>query len=57
MNLLIGLAAFLSVGGLAFAGLGPQFELQLKLGVLGGSLVAGVLGTWLLRTQHRSHAR
>lgn len=53
----IGFTMSLFIGGLAFAGLGPQFELQLKLGVLGGSLVAGVLGTWLLRTQHRSHAR
>lgn len=52
----IGFTMSLFIGGLAFAGLGPQFELQLKLGVLGGSLVAGVLGTWLLRTQHRSHA-
>lgn len=53
----IGFTMSLFIGGLAFAGLGPQFELQLKLGVLGGSLVAGVLGTWLLSTQHRSHAR
>lgn len=53
----IGFTMSLFIGGLAFAGLGPQFELQLKLGVLGGSLVAGVLGTWLLRTHHRSHAR
>lgn len=53
----IGFTMSLFIGGLAFAGLGPQFELLLKLGVLGGSLVAGVLGTWLLRTQHRSHAR
>lgn len=53
----IGFTMSLFIGGLAFAGLGPQFEFQLKLGVLGGSLVAGVLGTWLLRTHHRSHAR
>lgn len=53
----IGFTMSLFIGGLAFAGLGPQFELQLKLGVLGGSLVAGVLGTLLLRTHHRSHAR
>ena len=53
----IGFTMSLFIGCLAFAGLGPQFELQLKLGVLGGSLVAGVLGTWLLRTHHRSHAR
>lgn len=52
----IGFTMSLFIGGLAFAGLGPQFELQLKLGVLGGSLVAGVLGTWLLRMQSRSHA-
>ena len=53
----IGFTMSLFIGGLAFAGLGPQFELQLKLGVLGGSRVAGVLGTLLLRTHHRSHAR
>lgn len=52
----IGFTMSLFIGGLAFAGLGAQFELQLKLGVLGGSIVAGVLGTWLLRTHHRSHA-
>ncbi len=49
----IGFTMSLFIGGLAFAGLGPQFELQLKLGVLGGSIVAGVLGTWLLRINHR----
>ncbi|MEY3611961.1 MAG: hypothetical protein RJB14_1683, partial [Pseudomonadota bacterium] len=44
----IGFTMSLFIGGLAFAGLGPQFEIQLKLGVLGGSIVAGVLGTALL---------
>lgn len=44
----IGFTMSLFIGGLAFAGLGPQFELQLKLGVLGGSMVAGLLGTLVL---------
>lgn len=51
----IGFTMSLFIGSLAFAGLGPQFELQLKLGVLGGSIVAGVLGTWLLRIHPRTH--
>ena len=44
----IGFTMSLFIGGLAFAGLGPAYETQVKLGVLGGSLVAGVLGTILL---------
>lgn len=51
----IGFTMSLFIGGLAFAGLGPQFELQLKLGVLGGSVVAGLLGTLLLWMASRSH--
>ena len=47
----------LFIGGLAFAGLGPTFELQLKLGVLGGSIVAGLLGTLLLWMAHRTPSR
>lgn len=51
----IGFTMSLFIGGLAFTGLGPQFELQLKLGVLGGSVVAGLLGTLLLCIAPRSH--
>jgi NhaA family Na+:H+ antiporter len=53
----IGFTMSLFIGGLAFAGLGPQFELQLKLGVLGGSIVAGLLGTTLLWIAPRPPSR
>jgi Na+:H+ antiporter, NhaA family len=38
----------LFVGALAFNGLDPSYTLQLKIGVLGGSLISGVVGTVLL---------
>jgi len=44
----IGFTMSLFIGGLAFAGLDPVYETEVKLGVLGGSLIAGVLGTALL---------
>ncbi|MEY4712321.1 MAG: hypothetical protein RIS88_1778 [Pseudomonadota bacterium] len=44
----IGFTMSLFIGGLAFAGLDPMFETHLKLGVLGGSLISGLLGTLLL---------
>jgi NhaA family Na+:H+ antiporter len=44
----IGFTMSLFIGGLAFAGLDPVYETEVKLGVLGGSLIAGVLGTVLL---------
>ncbi|WP_445944847.1 Na+/H+ antiporter NhaA [Roseateles sp. PN1] len=44
----IGFTMSLFIGGLAFEGLGPEFETQVKLGVLGGSLLAGVIGAWIL---------
>jgi NhaA family Na+:H+ antiporter len=44
----IGFTMSLFIGGLAFEGQGPLYETQLKLGVLGGSIVAGVLGTLIL---------
>lgn len=50
----IGFTMSLFIGSLAFSGLGAQLELQLKLGVLGGSLVAGLLGTLLLSLQRHS---
>jgi Na+:H+ antiporter, NhaA family len=44
----IGFTMSLFVGGLAFVGLDPSYTLQLKIGVLGGSLVSGIVGTTLL---------
>jgi Na+:H+ antiporter, NhaA family len=44
----IGFTMSLFIGGLAFAGQGAAYETQVKLGVLCGSLVAGVLGSLLL---------
>ncbi|WP_271009162.1 Na+/H+ antiporter NhaA [Paucibacter sp. B51] len=44
----IGFTMSLFIGGLAFAGLDPSFETRVKLGVLSGSLLAGVLGTLIL---------
>jgi NhaA family Na+:H+ antiporter len=38
----------LFVGGLAFVGLDPSYTLQLKIGVLCGSLISGLAGTILL---------
>jgi NhaA family Na+:H+ antiporter len=48
----------LFIGGLAFEGQGPGYDTQVKLGVLGGSLIAGVLGTLiLLRAERRGASR
>jgi Na+:H+ antiporter, NhaA family len=44
----IGFTMSLFIGGLAFEGLDPRFETQVKLGVIGGSLVAGLVGVALL---------
>ena len=44
----IGFTMSLFIGGLAFVGLDPRFETEVKLGVLGGSLIAGLLGVALL---------
>jgi NhaA family Na+:H+ antiporter len=44
----IGFTMSLFIGGLAFAGQDPVYETEVKLGVLGGSLISGVLGTLLL---------
>ena len=44
----IGFTMSLFIGGLAFEGEAPGYELQLKLGVLCGSLVAAVLGSLIL---------
>ena len=47
----IGFTMSLFIGGLAFAGQDAAFVTQLKLGVLGGSLIAGLLGSALLWTR------
>ncbi len=44
----IGFTMSLFIGGLAFAGLDPLLETEVKLGVLGGSVIAGLLGVALL---------
>ncbi len=49
----IGFTMSLFIGGLAFAGQDAAFETQLKLGVLGGSLLAAVLGVALMLTVPR----
>ena len=46
----IGFTMSLFIGGLAFEGLGADLETQLKLGVLGGSLLSALLGVALLLT-------
>ncbi|MCR5881571.1 Na+/H+ antiporter NhaA [Rhizobacter sp. J219] len=54
----VGFTMSLFIGGLAFDGQGPVYETQVKLGVLGGSLIAGVLGTYILmRAERRGPAR
>ncbi|KQU81544.1 MULTISPECIES: Na+/H+ antiporter NhaA [unclassified Rhizobacter] len=44
----VGFTMSLFIGALAFEGRGGDYETQVKLGVLCGSLVAGVIGTLLL---------
>jgi Na+:H+ antiporter, NhaA family len=45
----IGFTMSLFIGSLAFEGLDPSYETQLKFGVLAGSLIAGALGILILR--------
>ncbi len=45
----IGFTMSLFIGSLAFEGLDPDYETQLKLGVLAGSLISGIAGTLILR--------
>jgi len=44
----IGFTMSLFIGGLAFEGLADDYGTHLRLGVLGGSLIAGTLGTIIL---------
>ncbi|MEJ2374362.1 MAG: Na+/H+ antiporter NhaA [Pseudolabrys sp.] len=44
----IGFTMSLFIGSLAFEGLDPGYETLLKLGVLAGSLISGILGTLIL---------
>ncbi|MBB3280466.1 Na+/H+ antiporter NhaA [Mitsuaria sp. BK037] len=44
----IGFTMSLFIGGLAFEGHGPDYETRVKLGVLGGSILSGVVGTLIL---------
>jgi NhaA family Na+:H+ antiporter len=45
----IGFTMSLFIGSLAFEGLDPGYETQLKLGVLAGSLISGIAGALILR--------
>lgn len=47
----VGFTMSLFIGSLAFAGAGPALDTQLKIGVLCGSVISGVLGTVLLLRQ------
>jgi NhaA family Na+:H+ antiporter len=49
----IGFTMSLFIGGLAFAGMEPVFEMEVKLGVLTGSVLSGILGTVILLTAKR----
>ena len=44
----VGFTMSLFIGGLAFAGQGAEFETQLKLGVLMGSILSGIFGSLIL---------
>lgn len=44
----VGFTMSLFIGGLAFAGQGAEFETQLKLGVLMGSILSGIFGSFIL---------
>ena len=55
----VGFTMSLFIGALAFAGQGAEYDIQVKLGVLCGSVLAGVLGTLVLlrSTRHTTAAR
>ena len=50
----VGFTMSLFIGALAFAGQGAHYETQVKLGVLCGSLLSALLGTFFLLRQNRS---
>jgi len=49
----VGFTMSLFIGALAFEGQGAGYETQVKLGVLGGSLLSGLLGTAMLLRRAR----
>lgn len=49
----VGFTMSLFIGALAFQGQGGDYETQVKLGVLGGSLLSGLLGTAMLLRRAR----
>jgi NhaA family Na+:H+ antiporter len=49
----IGFTMSLFIGGLAFDDLGADYEMKVKLGVLGGSLIAGIAGSAILLSTGR----
>ena len=53
----IGFTMSLFIGGLAFVGQDPAYETQVKLGVIGGSLIAGLFGVALLLGGTRAQRR
>ena len=44
----IGFTMSLFIGSLAFEGMSPDYAIQVKLGVLGGSVVAALVGVSVL---------
>jgi len=52
----IGFTMSLFIGGLAFEGFDDDYATRLRLGVLGGSLIAGTLGTALLLSERTKTA-
>jgi NhaA family Na+:H+ antiporter len=52
----VGFTMSLFIGGLAFNGLGPDYETQVKLGVLCGSILSGVAGTLILLRSNKTSA-
>jgi NhaA family Na+:H+ antiporter len=52
----IGFTMSLFIGGLAFEGQDPVYETQLKIGVLGGSLLSALLAVVLMLAGPRSAA-
>lgn len=44
----VGFTMSLFIGGLAFDGMDASFDTRVKLGVLGGSLLSGAIGAWIL---------